>query len=187
MTRHGLTPEFSICLLPDQATQDDVEAIRQTLPPSPYRDDTPHLTLLRTIKCPSLVEDDALLQQVDSLLELSNSLPLEATTVGALNAFSPIYKMSSGILLETSDKMTAYRASCIARFKANGFTLSPTQSLQFRPHITIRLGAPMPQQVQTRASESFPVGRTIAFGAWVVFRVVYQDGKRMMKELYPTS
>lgn len=71
MDQSSLTPEFSICLkLTDEATK-AINAIRQTLPPSPYRDDTPHLTLLRTIRAPLPMNDKELLDDMAQLLELS--------------------------------------------------------------------------------------------------------------------
>src|SRR5262245_8857881 len=99
MDQSDMTSEFSICLLLDRKTAQSVESIRQTLPVSPYRDDTPHVTLLRAIKSPSRMSDTDLLKDMEKLLGLSKNLPLSATVIKPANRFSPLFKTSSLVVL----------------------------------------------------------------------------------------
>jgi hypothetical protein len=123
MNESGLTSEFSICLTSDQEKARAVEAARKILPTSPYRDDTPHVTLLRTIKTPSPTSDADLLQDMKRLLELSKALPLTATVHKLANRFSPLFRVSSLVLLHASPEMKIYRKNVQKILKANNYSL----------------------------------------------------------------
>lgn len=183
MDQSGLTSEFGICLLPDSKTKRAVDTIRQTLPASPYRDDTPHLTLLRTIKSPTQISDAELLQNMEELLELSRNLPLAAIVRKPVNGFSPLFGFSSVVLLRASPEMKSYRKNIVRILKANDYYSSRLESLLFFPHLSIRLGVSYTDKTKVMAAQSFETETKITFSKWVIFRDIKQDGKRLIKQI----
>lgn len=183
MNQSGMTREFSICLLPDPKLMHAVEAIRRTLPPSPYRDDTPHATLLRTIKCPSQMSDADLLQDMERLLELSKNLPLTATIHKPANIFSPLFRVSSQVQLRTSSEMKAYRKHVMRVLKDNNYSVGLFEHLAFLPHISIRLGVPYTKQARLMTEQSFVPETKITFSQWIILRDIKKDGKYLVKEI----
>lgn len=184
MNQDGMTSEFSICwLLDDKATR-AVEAIRQTLPASPYRDDTPHVTLLRAIKSPSAVSDTDLLRNMEQLLELTKNLPLTVAVHKPANRFSPLFKLSSVVVLSASPEMKAYRKNVIRILKANNYSIS-RERLVFFPHISIRLGVPYTTQAKVMTEQSFNPEAKLILNRWVILRDVKKDGKYLVKEIAP--
>jgi len=183
MDQSGLTSEFSICLTLDPKTTQAVEAIRQTLPPSPYRDDTPHVTLLRTIKCPFRMSDTDLLQDVERLLELSKNLPLTTTVHKPANIFSPLFKVSSQVQLNASPEMKSYRKHIMKTLKANKYSIGLFEHLAFLPHISVRLGVPYTKQARLMTEQSFVPETKITFSKWIILRNIEKDGKYLVKEI----
>ena len=183
MDQSGLTSEFSICLLLDHKSTQAVEEIRQTLPASPYRDDTPHVTLFRTIKSPSHMSDAALLQDIESFLKLSKNLPLTATVHKPGNRFSPLFRTSSLILLHPSPQMKACRKNILRILKANGYSIGWFERLAFLPHISIRLGVPYTKRARAMTEQSFNPKAKLMFSSWIILRDIKKDGKYLVKEI----
>jgi len=178
-----MTSEFSICLALDSKTTQAVNAIRQVLPASPYRDDTPHVTLLRAIKCPSQMSDADLLQGMERLLEISKNLPLTAAVHKPANRFSPLFRFSSLVLLHASPEMKAYRKQVMKTMKANNYSVSLFERLAFLPHISIRLGVPYTEHAKAMTERSFTPRSKVAFNKWIILRDIKQDGKYLVKEI----
>jgi len=180
-----MTSEFSICLLLDAEATRAVEDICQTLPASPYRDDTPHITLLRAIKSPSIASDEALLQEMEKLLELSKNLPLSATVHKSANRFSPLFRWSSSlVLLHPSPEMRAYHKKIIGILQANNYPVS-LERLLFLPHISIRLGIPYTERAKAMTEESFSAGSKLTFSTWIILRDIKKNGTYLVKEVGP--
>lgn len=148
MDQSGVTSEFSICLALDPTAAQAVNTVRHMLPASPYRDDTPHVTILRTIKCPSPVSDTDLLRDMERLLELSKGLPLTAAARKLANIFSPLFRVSSQIQLYASPEMKTYRKHIMRTLKANNYSVGLLSRLVFLPHISVRLGVPYTGQAR---------------------------------------
>lgn len=178
-----MTSEFSICLLPDPQTAQTVEVIRETLPASPYRDDTPHVTLLRAIRTPSQMSDTDLLQDMERLLELSKSLPLTATVRKPANRFSPLFGVSSLVLLQASPATKSYRKNIARILKANNYSVGRLECLAFYPHVSIRLGVPYTKHAKAMTERSFSPGTKLAFNKWIILRDIKKDGKYLVKEI----
>jgi hypothetical protein len=183
MDQSGLTSEFSICLTLDNKTTQAVGAIRQTLPASPYRDDTPHLTLLRTIKTPSPMSDTDLLQDMERLLGLSKNLPLTATVHKPATRFSPLFRFSSLVLLHASPEMKSYRKAIAKILQANNYSIGVFERLAFLPHISIRLGVPYTKKAKAMTERSFSPETKLTFKSWIVLRDIKKDGKYLVKEI----
>lgn len=178
-----MTSEFSICLRLDSKATRAVDAIRQTLPASPYRDDTPHITLLRTIKTPSPMGDTDLLQDMERLLELSKNLPLTATVHKSANRFSPLFRVSSLVVLRASPEMQAYRKNIIRILRANNYSVGLLERLAFFPHISVRLGVPYTQEARAMTERSFVPGSKCILSMWIILRDIKKDGKYLVKEI----
>lgn len=183
MNPSGLTSEFSICLTLDPKATQAVHTIRQTLPASPYRDDTPHVTLLRTIKCPTQMNDTDLLQAMDQLLEPSKNLPLTATVYKPANIFSPLFRVSSQVQLSASPEMKSYRKHIMKTLKANGYSLGLFERFAFLPHVSIRLGVPYTKQAKLMTEQNFAPGAILTFNTWIILRDIKKDGKYLVKEI----
>lgn len=183
MDQSGLTSEFSICLTLDHKAAQAVDAIRRTLPASPYRDDTPHVTLLRTIKTPSLVGDSDLLQDMERLLGLSKTLPLTATVHALANRFSPLFRISCLVILHISPEMKSYRKNVIKILQANNYSIGLFERLAFLPHISIRLGVPYTEKARAMTEQSFSPETKLTFNSWIVLRDIKKDGKYLVKEI----
>ena len=183
MDQSGVTSEFSICLTLDRKATQAVDAIRQTLPPSPYRDDTPHVTLLRTIKCPSQMSDADLLHDMEKLLELSKNLPLTATAHKPANIFSPLFRVSSQVQLHASPEMKSYRKHIMRILRANNYSVGLFEHFAFLPHISVRLGVPYTKQARLMTEQSFVPETKITFSKWIILRDIKKDGKYLVKEI----
>lgn len=184
MSQSGLTSEFSICLTLDRKATEAVEAIRQTLPASPYRDDTPHITLLRTIKTPTPMSDTELLQDTERLLGLSKDLPLTIKVRKPANSFDPLFRwFSSQILLRTSPEIKAYRKRILQILQANNYSVGIVSRLTFFPHISVRLGVPYTKKAKAMAERSFSPEATLTFNRWIILRDIKKDGKYLVKEV----
>ncbi len=182
MDQTDLTSTFSICLALDDKTTRAVEDIRRTLPASPYRDDTPHVTLLRSIKTPSVMSDTELLQGIERLVELSKHLPLSATMNKSANRFSPLFRTSSLVLLHPSPEMKQYHKSVIKTLRANNYSVS-LERFVFSPHISIRLGVPFTEQARVMVEKSFVLGAELTFNRWMILRDIKKDGKNLVREI----
>ena len=185
MPERQLTQEFSICLIPTDDIIDEVESLRHELPKSPYRDDIPHITLLRGISSSREMSDQALLEDIDSLLAISDKLPLQSTVTGIANKSGKFYSTTSGLILHPSDELLSYRANVADKLSENDYTIEAEELLEYMPHITIRLGVPIEGDKYKRAQELFEA-KVISFNHWVLFRLVLVDGKRTMHEVRPS-
>lgn len=183
MDQTGLTSKFSICLTLDHKATQAVDAIRQTLPASPYRDDTPHVTLLRTIKTPSPMSDTDLLQDMERLLGLSKHLPLTATVYKLASRFSPLFRVSSLVLLHASPEMKAYRKNVQRILRANNYSVGLFERLVFLPHISVRLGVPYTDKAKALTERSFGAETKLTCNKWIILRDIKKDGKYLVKEI----
>lgn len=180
----GLTSEFSICLTLDHKATQAVEAIRQSLPASPYRDDTPHVTLLRTIKTPSPMSDPKLLADMERLLGVSKNLPLTATVHRPANQFDPLFRwFSSQVVLQASPEIKAYRNHVLRTLRANHYSVGLVSRLIFFPHISVRLGVPFTEEAKAMAEQRFSPQTELTFNGWMILRDVKRDGEYLVKEI----
>ena len=178
-----MTSKFNICLTLDHKTTQAINAIRQALSVSPYRDDTPHVTLMRAIKSPSLVSDMDLLQDMERLLGLSKNLPLTAIIHKPANRFSPLYRTSSLVLLHASPEMKSYRKNVLKTLKMNKYSVDRIEHLAFYPHISIRYGVPYTENAKAITEQSLVPGIKLVFNKWVILRDIHKDGKYLVKEI----
>lgn len=183
MNQNGMTREFSICLLPDPEITQAVENIRKSLPPSPHRDDTPHVTLLRTIRCPSEMNDEDLIRDMERLLELSKNIGLTATVRKPHNIYSPLFGVSSQVQLQASPEMKAYRKHVMNSLKANNYAIGVFERIAFLPHMSIRLGVPYTKQARLLTEQSFTVGTQLTFNKWIILRDIKKDGKYLVTQI----
>ncbi|HSW91709.1 MAG TPA: 2'-5' RNA ligase family protein [Candidatus Saccharimonadales bacterium] len=183
MEQTGLTNQFSVCLTLDPKAEQAVGAIRETLSASPYRDDTPHITLLRTIKTPTPMSDTDLAQDMERLLGLSKTLPLTAAVHKPANRFSPLFRTSSLIILHASPEMKSYRKHILKILKANNYSVSWYERIVFFPHISIRLGVSYTEEAKAMAAQSFRPGTKLTFNRWIILRDIKKDGQYLVKEI----
>ena len=183
MTKEVLTREFSICLLPTADVTEDIEALRATLPESPYRDDVPHITLLRGIASDTDMSDKALADDIASTLSLSSQLPLTCTVKAFENRSNQFYSSTGAAVLESSLELFELRKDAVQRLMERGYTVEAQELSTYTPHITIRLGVPLQGKAMAEAMIAFG-NRTISFSGWLLFRLVVQDDKRLMRVVY---
>lgn len=184
MDQTGLTSEFSICLTLNHEATEAVEAIRQMLAASPYRDDTPHVTLLRTIKTPKPMSDSELAQDMERLLDLSKSLPLTTTVRKPANGVDPLFRwFSSRIVLRASPEIKSYRKRILRTLQTNNYSVGILSRLTFFPHVSVRLGVPYTEKAKAMAQQSFSPETKIILGGWVILRDIKKDGKYLVREV----
>ena len=184
MDQSGLTSKFSICLLLDRTSAQAVDTIRQTLPASPYRDDTPHVTLLRTIKTPSPMSDKDLLDDMERILGLSKRLPLTTTVRRPATSLDPVFRwFSSQVLLSVSPEIQSCRKHMLLTLRANNYSVGLVSRLTFFPHISVRLGVPYTEKARGIAAQSFSPGTNLTFSKWIILRDIKKDGKYLVKEI----
>lgn len=185
MTKEVLTREFSICLLPTDDVTTDVEALRAGLPDSPYRDDVPHITLLRGISSGMDMSDEALADDVGLTLSLSSRLPLLGTVKLIDNKSNQFYTDTGVIILESTKELLDFRKDAVNRLLEHGYTVEAQELSTYTPHVTIRLGVPLQGEFMDETKVRFD-NRTIRFGDWLLFRLVLQDDKRLMHVVRPS-
>ncbi len=181
MPKQVLTKEFGICLLPDTVTTQRVLGLRKKLPASPYRDDRPHITLLRGITSPQQFSDVELFHNIKRILNLSNSLPLIATAQDVVNISNQFYSASCVILLQSS-KLLNIRRVAAKKLNQNGYSIEKQELKTYTPHITIRLGVPLAGEILTTAQATF-IGNDIIFSKWILFRLIIKDDARKAHEI----
>lgn len=185
MTKEVLTREFSICLLPTDDVTADIEALRARLPDSPYRDDVPHITLLRGISSDTDMSDETLADDVGTTLSLSSRLPLLSTVRLIDNKSNQFYTDTGVVILESSKELLDFRKDAVNRLMERGYTVEAQELSTYTPHITVRLGVPLQGEVMGETRLRFH-NRTIRFGDWLLFRLVLQDDKRLMHVVRPS-
>jgi len=127
--------------------------------------------------------DTDLLQDMGRLLELSKNLPLTATVHKLANRFSPLFRVSSLVLLYASPEMRIYRKRIIRILRTNNYSVGLVERLLFLPHISVRLGVPYTKEAKNIAQQRFKPKAKLSFAKWIVLRDVKKDGKYLVKEL----
>jgi len=131
------------------------------------------------------MSDHDLLQNMERLLELSENLPLTATTLKPVNQLSPLFRWSSSVVsLRPSPEMRTYRKNIIRTLRANNYSVS-FERLVFLPHISIRLGVPYTKDAKAMTERSFDPGAKLTFSKWIILRDIKKDGKYLVKEIAP--
>jgi 2'-5' RNA ligase len=179
-----LTRELSICLIPNKEIINDVSILRKELDASPYRDDIPHITLLRGITANDDLSDEALVHMIDRTTGIKSKLPLIVNVRAIANASNRFYSLSSGMVLDAPHELLDLRKQIALQLETHGFSVEPQELTNYVPHITIRLGVPLEDERLSKAEALF-IGRTVIFSQWLLFRVVKQNDKRFMHEVWP--
>jgi len=185
MTREVLTREFSICLLPTDDVITDIEALRVRLPDSPYRDDVPHITLLRGISSGADMSDEALADDIGMTLSLSSRLPLSGTVKLIDNKSNQFYTDTGVVILESSKELLDFRKDAVNRLLERDYTVEAQELSTYTPHVTVRLGVPLQGRFMDETKLRFD-DRIIRFNSWLLFRLVLQDDKRLMHVVRPS-
>ena len=173
-----LTKEFSICLLAESETTAEIESIRGELPTSPYRDDPPHITLLRGVTSSALVSDSALAKSVGALLTMQPDI-IGGEVKAVEDKSNHLYSSTTALTFTLSGDILNYRKTLISQLKANNFKVEPQEVATFIPHLTIRLGVALDDAERTRAEACF-LGKHMAFAGYALFRLVQNNGSRQM-------
>lgn len=161
--------------------------LRAELTSSPYRDDIPHITLLRSINSPTLLGDDELLKSIAGLVETSSKLPMTARIIEVANKSNELYSSSGLILLEVSPELASLRKKIIEYLTAHSYTVEQQEIERYTPHMTIRLGVPLEGEMMQKAQEVFPADKEIIFNRWLLFRLVKKDNTRLMRVVMPAK
>jgi hypothetical protein len=188
MAEQILTNEFSICLLPDMTTTTNIQALRAALPASPYRDDIPHITLLRGITAPAeSLSNESLVKSVDDVLAISDRLPLTVRVQKVTNASNHLYSLSGGLILQATSELLDLRAAVSNTLLHHGFSIEQEELGPYLPHVTVRLGVPLEGETLEQATRLFPQHSEITFGTWLLLRLVKQDNKRLLQQIIPSN
>lgn len=184
MAEQLLTREFSICLLPTDDVTEDVQALREALPASPYRDDIPHITLLRGITSATELSDTELAEDIERMLSITDALPLTGQCRAVVNASNQFYSSSSAVLLDASPELLAYRQKVANQLTAHGYDIEAQELATYTPHVAIRLGVPLEGDLMHQAEQLF-VNRVFSFNRWLLFRLVTEGDRRLMHQVWP--
>jgi 2'-5' RNA ligase len=176
------TNEFSICLKPTRETIEAVNNIRDQLAPSPYRDDPPHITLVRGIVSDEELTDAELLRQVADITHIDSKLPLAATVTEVTNKSNKFYSESGGLIVSPSEELRQFRSSLLASLTSHGFSDESYDKNNHPLHITVRLGVKLEGDVLARAQKQF-LHQPVIFTGWSLFRLELEDGARKMHEI----
>lgn len=161
-----------------------IEEVRGVLPDSPYRDDTPHLTIMRTIETPTPMSDAELSQDMERLLHASEALPLTATVNKPASSIDPLFRwFSSQLLLRASPEIRLHRERMLRTLRANNYAVGIVSRLTFFPHISVRLGVPYNEQARAMAERSFSPGTELTFNRWIILRDIKKDGNYLVREV----
>jgi 2'-5' RNA ligase len=177
------TDEFSVILPLDNKIADDIETIRAELPASPYRDDRPHVTLVKGIHTPYSMSDHELYSKLEPILDSLLKVEPHAHISRPSNARGGFYKRTSVIVLSASDPLRVEHRSLINALKGQGFKIKKHDRLFYSPHATIRLGVPLNPKLLKQARALFPQGKEIKFKGWIIYRLISKDGKRLFYEV----
>ena len=186
MAQQIMTKEFSICFIADGLNTKKINNLRSKLPESPYRDDAPHVTLLRGITTSSNIGSNAeLVKKVGNLIKLHTALPLQLQVGRIDNISNQFYSASGVVLLNPSNALTRLRQKTIRQLTDNGYKIENQEVSEYYPHMTIRLGVPLRGAAMKHARENFPMGVAVSFDKWLLLRL-HKDGKqRTVQELSP--
>jgi 2'-5' RNA ligase len=181
MAEQELTNEFSICLFADKDMTGRINSLRSRLPESPYRDDPPHITLLRGIQTRDHVEDEVLVSDLERILQISKKLPFDAVVSDVVDMDRPnqLYTATSMFMLRPSKELADFRVNIVGALTQSGFTIEQQEMDNYIPHLTIRLGVPLESQMLSWVKKDF-IGNKVEFLSWVIFRLYMKDGKRFM-------
>src|SRR5579871_705532 len=105
--------EFSVVLIVDEVTTEKIQGIRRELPPSPVREDPPHVTLLRGISSSDYKTDDYLLEAIAPRLEpFLRTKP--SAVLGILHTIgSQLYGDTSAFEVAMPEVISQYRQGLI--------------------------------------------------------------------------
>lgn len=179
------TGEFSICLEPTPDVVVDMETIRAQMAESPYRDDQPHVTLLKGISTAEDLSDEELARRVGSVVPIEEQLPVAARFKTIITGSNAHYSDSSLLMFAPTREYSALRRGVVRGLESNGFSVDRRSKISaLFPHLTARLGVPLEGELFKQTNELFK-GRTVEFGSWFLYRVFYEDGKRLVRTVLP--
>ncbi len=172
------TQEFSICLLLDEPATRQIEDIRAKLPSSSYRDDPPHLTLLRGITSKEIVSAEELSQNLQKILTIKPGT-LHVRITGLQDVSNQFYTKTTVLQIAAFDELTRYREKITDQLRLNRFQVEQKEVEHYTPHITVRLGVTINDSLRTSTEKLF-VDHDLTFTSYALFRLVLRDGNRHM-------
>lgn len=183
MLSHHHTDEFSIILPLDRAASQDIKNIRGLMPASPFRDDPPHVTLLRGIHTTKDVSDQELLRSITPALDRLLKVEPHLHVSHLLNLSGGPYKISSAIAFKASLPLQREHISLVAHLRGNGYLVDSSAIFNYYPHATVRLGVPFDFAVLDAAQNFFSKGRAVGFAGWEILRLASSAKRRPFYEL----
>ncbi len=178
MLRRRHTDEFSIILIADKISSDDIATVRDRLPPSPYRDDPPHLTLAYGVRGPKNLSDHDLWWKLQPWLDEMLKAGAHARVAKISNRRGSLYGNTSLIELRLTKRFKKHRHNLLAAMRRHDFRVSRLLNVFYLPHISIRLGVPLTGAVKQDAGRLFPAGRPISFDGYEIYRLISDEGPR---------
>lgn len=176
------TNEFSICLQPTADIAERIDDLRMLLPASPYRDDPPHITLIRGMVSDGDIGDNELLSRVATISQIGDKLPLSGTITDVINKSNHFYSESSVLIISPSDELLLFRSNLQKLLVSDDFSDESHDNNTHDLHITIRLGIPIVGDLLQDVKDQF-LKKTVQFIDWSIFRLELEDGDRKMREI----
>ena len=183
MVETTITNEFSICLVADEINTEKINATRSKLPESPYRDDPPHVTLLRGVTTPADVSSNRLVKDISALLDLDIALPMEVRIREVTNMRNRFYGVSGVVILDPSSLLMNLRKRAVRQLIKSIYTIEEQEVETYTPHMTIRLGVQLEGSSMDKAKKAFPLDEYVTFNKWILLRLVKEGEKRVVQEL----
>jgi 2'-5' RNA ligase len=177
-----MATEFTICLVCDEKSAAVINELRSKLAPSPYRDDAPHVTLLR-VSSSSSMTDDRLASNLKKVLVLAPEISATARLKTVINVPGRRYGTSSVALISLDAETKAWRKSLIARLKEAGYHISPHQNIVYVPHVTVRLGVPIRGEALRATKKRLKAEQILTFDRLMLLRIEKRDRARRVREV----
>jgi len=167
------TTDFSIILCVDEVTAGVVEGFRKNLPKTPFRDDPPHVTLIRVVSIPKAMSDEELV--IFMRPKLNFQVPLHVCFEKVTDHPSEKYGTTTVLEYKVASELIEFRKSLIKALQSESCTIPKAVAEIYRPHMTLILGKTLDSDSKKEATEIFTRNSDVHFTQWKLLRYDEND------------
>ena len=165
--------EFSIILCVDETTAEIVVDFRELLPKTPFRDDPPHVTLIRVVSLPESMSDDELLSFMRP--KLNFQVPLKISFKKVADHPSEKYGTTTVLEYKVAPELIEFRKSLIKTLRSEFCIIPKEVADDYSPHMTLILGKTLDSNSKKEAAEIFSKTSGVYFTQWKLLRYEEND------------
>ncbi len=170
--------EFSVIFCVDDDTAQAVESMRTQLPKTPFRDDPPHVTLLRSVTTPELLSDEEAVSFMNPFLDKPN-FSMDIAFEKVIDLGSPKYGTTTVLAYNPDPKLIAYRKKLIDTLQSHSCIIPDDVVNQYTPHMTLVLGKTISDEMKQKATELFSNLPATYFSHWKLLRYDESDNTKV--------